>query len=605
MYPALPPLLLLSATRAGTGALVSPLALAAPVYAQPAFWAALALVAGGLSVALYLLGREQQRAREQELQARVEERTRALQAALATMAESEQSMRQLIDRLPSAVTVYVDDRAVYANDAALRLMGYERFEDLQGRSMFTHAAPEERALSEARLARLQVGESLPVREGRVARADGTQATAELTAVRLHFGGRPAVVSVARDITESRALESRLRLSDRLASVGTLAAGVAHEINNPLAYVLANQRYVAEELERLLQDPALPAAHALGLRELLDALHDAQEGAGRVQHIVQDLKTFGRSEEERSGPLDVRPLVESALSLCRNELRHRARLSKELEAVPQVVGNAARLGQVFVNLLVNAAQAIQKGSVEENEVRVRTRTDARGWAVVEVQDTGAGIAPQDLPSIFDPFFTTKPVGVGTGLGLSICHSIVRAAGGDIAVQSEVGVGTTFRVELPPAAPARPAQAPAAASPAPAAAAVQGARVLIVDDEPLVARAVRRVLQGAHAVETATSAREALARLEAGERFDLLLCDVMMPEMSGQQLWEALGKSFPEQQAQVVFVTGGAFTPEARAFLERVPVRVLSKPLDPAALRELAEERARLRAARAARPASGQA
>ncbi|MCY1018027.1 two-component regulator propeller domain-containing protein [Pyxidicoccus sp. MSG2] len=562
------------------------------------FTVGLALVGGALGTYRWRVGRL--RARAIELSERVEERTKELatanselKTALDTSAEGERSLRLLIERLPIALTVYQDDRAVYANQASLELMGYERLEDSVGHSVFDHLPKEEHPQWRERMQAVRQGAVLPERLARVMRRDGTVALAQVGGVVLRFGGHPAVVSVARDVTEARRMEERLRLSDRMSGVGTLAAGVAHEINNPLSYVIGNQQFVLERLEPLLEASRGETAQVpvSTLQGLAEALRDASEGAGRVRHIVRDLKTFSRGDEESTRPLDVRPVLESALSICANEVRHRARVRRELGDVPLVVANEARLGQVFLNLLVNAAQAIPDGQVERNEIVLTTFTDLQGRAVVEVADTGAGIAPEHLERIFDPFFTTKPVGVGTGLGLSICHGIVSVLGGDIQVESQVGKGTRFRVVLPPA-PADAGvevQAVRALEQGVVASKKAKARLLVVDDEPLVARGVARLLANEFAAESTSSAREALDRLSQGERFDLMLCDVMMPEMSGEAFFHQLSEVAPDQRERVVFITGGAFTPEARAFLESLPPgRCLLKPLAADVLRALVRE-----------------
>jgi len=559
------------------------------------FMLGVALVGTGLGIHRWRVGRL--RARAQELSQRVDERTRELQQALGTSAEGERSLRRLIDRLPIAITVFENDRVEYANDAALRLLGYERFEDLAGQPVSTHMPPEERAQWDERLEAMLRGELLPVRLSRMVRRDGSVALAEVSGVMLRFGGRMAAVSLARDVTESRRMEERLRLSDRMAGVGTLAAGVAHEINNPLAYVIGNLQFVLERLEPLLEGAEGERVPVTMLEGLAEALRDASEGAGRVRHIVRDLKTFSRGDEESTRALDVRPVLESALSVCLNEVRHRARVRRELGEVARVVANEARLGQVFLNLLVNAAQAIPDGQVERNEIALRTFADEKGHVVVEVSDTGSGIASEHLERLFDPFFTTKPVGVGTGLGLSICHGIVSGLGGEIQVDSQVGKGTRVRVVLPAVAqevavlPARAVEPVALPSP-PVKSVMppsRQARLLVVDDEPLVARGVTRLLEGECSAEGTSSAKEALERLSKGERFDLLLCDVMMPEMSGEAFFHQLGQVAPDQRERVVFITGGAFTPEARAFLESLPPgRCIFKPLAAEVLRALVWE-----------------
>ncbi len=253
-----------------------------------------------------------------------------------------------------------------------------------------------------------------------------------------------VAGTYRDITERKKLQAQLEFAARMSAVGELAAGVAHEMNNPLAYVLANLEYAVDQLA-LAHAPAEGGTPALV--EARRALADAREGAERVRSIVQDLKSFSRQErEEAPSPVDVRVVLQSVLKIARVEIRQRATVKLHLDEVPPVMASDHRLGQVFLNLLLNAAQAIPEGNAAGNEIRLGTRLDG-DRVVVEVGDTGAGMPPKVKEHIFDPFFTTKPAGVGMGLGLTICHGIVAGLGGDIQVESELGVGTTFRVRLP--------------------------------------------------------------------------------------------------------------------------------------------------------------
>jgi len=383
-----------------------------------------------------------------------------------------------------------------------------------------------------------------------------------------------MIGAIMDITERRELQARLLLADRMASVGTLAAGVAHEINNPLSYVIANIDIASQELRKR----ATPQ-----LMRALDVLGEAKDGAERVRRIVGDLKTFSRADDAIRERVDLRDVVESSINLAMNEIRHRARLVRELGEVPRVDANAGRLGQVVVNLLVNAAQAIPEGDASKNEIRVRTRTDGSGRAVLEIEDTGPGMPPDIRARIFDPFYTTKPVGEGTGLGLTICHGIVAALGGAIEVESDVGSGSLFRVVLPPARESdRVLRAPVPS--VPVATEPRRGRVLVVDDEPMIGRAVQLMLEDVHDVVPLVSARDALEHIARGEEYDAVVCDLMMPEMTGMDLYTELSRGWPEVARRVVFLTGGAFTPRARKFLESVPNGRLEKPFEGPALME---------------------
>jgi CheY-like chemotaxis protein len=387
------------------------------------------------------------------------------------------------------------------------------------------------------------------------------------------GGKGGV-SVFRDVTLERLGQAQLMVSERMASVGILAAGVAHEINNPLAAVMANLSFAQTKLQQIDNPGARES-------EIEEALRDASECAERVRYIVRDLKLFSRAGDERRSAVDIREVLESTLRMAFNEIRHRARLVKDYGEVPKVEANEARLGQVFLNLVVNAAQAITEGAAEKNEIRILTRVEPQtGRVVIEVRDSGAGIPPEVIGKIFDPFFTTKPVGLGTGLGLPICHRIISALGGEINVESVVGKGSIFRVLLPPAGVATSVAAPPTAAPVQPARA--RSRILVVDDEPLIAKAVSRTLGAEHDVVTLLSAGDALQRIVAGERFDVILCDLMMPQVTGMDMFHELQKLAPEQAARMVFLTGGAFTATARTFLETIPNPRMEKPFSPHSL-----------------------
>jgi signal transduction histidine kinase len=387
---------------------------------------------------------------------------------------------------------------------------------------------------------------------------------------------------ARNRRDRRKMHDQLLISERMASVGLLAAGVAHEINNPLAAVLANLDLAHQDVAQLLEEASNPRT-----RELLDELSEARDAATRIRDIVRDLKLFSRSEEEKRTAVEVDRVLDSSARMAWNEIRHRAKLVKEYTPVPPVEANESRLGQVFLNLIVNAAHAIPEGRASANTIRVATFLGPGGKVVVEVSDTGSGMTPEVLKRLFTPFFTTKPVGVGTGLGLSICHRIISALGGDISVESTAGKGTTFRVTLPPAQLRREATEPI---PAIEPAARRG-RVLVIDDEPAVCKAASRILGSIHEVVTANRAQDALERIRGGERFDVILCDLMMPEMTGMELHAELVDAAPEQAEKVVFLTGGAFTARARSFLEGVSNLRFEKPFDATSLRSIVQERLR--------------
>ncbi|MDP2314598.1 MAG: ATP-binding protein [Pseudomonadota bacterium] len=479
----------------------------------------------------------------------------------------------LVQRSPDAWIVYRNHHVLYANPVAGTLLGYD-VDALRGRSVLDLIDPVDHAEVLARVALLEAGSPVEARETRMLRSDGTVVVLEVVSLPVSFAGDAAILTVARDVSVRREDQARRLQANQALSVGTLAAGVAHEINNPLTYVIANLGYALREL-RTIGTPA--GADPARFQDLCEAISEAQEGADRVGLIVRDLRAFSRLDDARGDRVDVRKVLQTSVNLAATEIRARARLVQDIRGVPAVMGSEGRLGQVFLNLLVNAAQAIPEGEPHLHEVRVASYLDADDQVVVEVRDTGRGIAPGARPRIFDPFFTTKPAGVGTGLGLSICLRIVSGLGGDIVVESAPGEGSTFRVRLPVAPGEQTAATPTPNDEAPA------LTVLVVDDEPRVGATIERALRSDHVVEVAASAVEALAILRAGRRYDLLLIDVHMPGMSGMEFYGAVHALDPALASRTLFITGSAFSTETRAFLARVPNPCLEKPFDPARLR----------------------
>jgi PAS domain S-box-containing protein len=484
---------------------------------------------------------------------------------------SEASFRALTEHLPIGVLVHREGEIVYANRATAALLGYDDAMALRGRSLFDIAAPAVHDLIRRRIEAFRHGTPSyqPPESGEMVRFDGTRVDVEAEAIRIEFDGAPAMLLMLRNLSERNEMLARLAVADRMRSVGILAAGVAHEINNPLAYVIANLDLLVAELPGFAR-----GSQRRSLAELEKLLEDAREGATRVRDVVRDLRTLSRADTDPTSAADVHKVLESCFKMAESEIRFRAQLVTELGPAPHVRGSPSRLAQVFLNLLINAAHAIPAGRASDHQISVRLRTGDDQRVIVEVADTGTGIAPSDIGRIFEPFFTTKPAGVGTGLGLAICHGIVKSVGGEIGVESRVGHGTTFRISLPiadaPLAPATEVAAPAGAS--------RRGRVLVIDDEPAIGTSLRLLFEDEHDVVVLTRASDALARIADGERFDAILCDLMMPDMDGMSLHARIAKIAPAQIARMVFVTGGAFTREAQEFLARCQHPPIQKPFD---------------------------
>lgn len=494
-------------------------------------------------------------------------------------AQSEHTFRAMLDALPDGVAIRRGVEILYVNQALVEALGCAHAGELVGKSNLDFVHPDDRGAATALMEAQDAEARVAGFEVRMLRKDGSVATLEGSLAQdVVFDGVAAKLRVLRDITERKKLQAQLLVSDRMASVGLLAAGVAHEINNPLAAVMGNLELALEAVGRL--------PDGTNDRLLIESeLRDALEAADRVRRIVRDLKIFARSEDEAARSVDVHGVLDSSLRMAWNEIRHRSRVVRDYGTVPAVWAAESRLGQVFLNLLVNAAQAIPEGNADAHEIRITTSVDARGRVVIAVKDSGGGVACEDLERLFSPFFTTKAVGGGMGLGLAICHRIVTALGGEIDVESHPGAGAVFRVALPASS-----ESPTAPNVEPPAKTVERrGRILVIDDEPMLGKTMARALGAQHEVVLTTSATDALQRIEAGERFDVILCDLMMPLVTGMDFHRLLMLEAPEHVERVVFLTGGAFRPSGRAFLDSVPNTILEKPVDIRKLLALVNER----------------
>jgi two-component system cell cycle sensor histidine kinase/response regulator CckA len=540
----------------------------------------------------------------------------------AALRESEERFRHItgiISDYAYAFEVALDGslHARWVSDSFTRVFGFTRREVAARGGWQSLVHPEDLARMQ-RHALTVAGGTPDVCECRFVGRDGATRWIRdyATPVRDPSTGRVArIYGAAQDITarkeaqaERERLQASLAQSDRLASMGMMAASVAHEINNPLSYVLYNVEGLAEDLPHLGESMrrcyevvnsrlgAAELAEVLGgeheafdprvIEDLVARLREALDGARRIKQIVRGLGTFSRADSSELGPVNVQSAIDHALSMAFHEIKYRARVVKDLKPVPAVLATDGKLVQVFLNLFLNAAHAIPEGHVDENEIRVRTWAEG-DRVCAEVSDTGTGI-PLELQSrIFEPFVTTKGVGAGTGLGLSICRNIVTGLGGEIGFSSEPGRGTRFWLRIPAVPPGwgrgRPEVERARAS----APAVRG-RILVIDDEAGIRGALERMLGRDHEVLTSASGEEARELLTRDRGFDLIFCDLMMPRVSGMELHAWLAEVDPSLAEQVVFITGGAFTPGAAEYLARTKNLRVEKPFEVASLRRLAQE-----------------
>ncbi len=545
---------------------------------------------------------------------------------LGVIRRLEEQHRAVLDNLPLLI-FRLDPKTLalsYLNKHAERLLGWPTEEAMATPHFLrnAHADPDSAQDFEKAVEAAREGQEPAPYEARLRRRDGEDIAVQGTAYpMLDDAGRVvAIEGVLADVSSEQAARSRLVQADRLSTLGTLAAGVAHEINNPAAFVLLG----IDMLDRLLQTSAMdlpegPRSQATGL------VRDLRDSVRRIVDIARDLRLFASAPGETGQRtfIDVNRAVEGALTLTRGHIIERAQIRRELADVPPVLMEDSRLGQVIVNLLVNAAQAIPKpGTVPAmrgdptsprvpHTITVTTRVIDEDIAI-EVSDTGVGIAPENLHRIWTPFFTTKTPDVGTGLGLSISKDIVERAGGTILVESPVpgtSRGTRFTIRLPIAkGPISSAtrKGPPVSGPTSSAREREArkllprSRVLLVEDEPALARALAEGIGTWHDVQIVGNGREALELLlpaamreggavsgrttlvsgqvvlHEGLRFDIVLCDLRMPGMSGEALYNEVKAYDPAQAATFIFMTGVGFGADVERFLKDAGRPVLEKP-----------------------------
>jgi two-component system, cell cycle sensor histidine kinase and response regulator CckA len=394
-------------------------------------------------------------------------------------------------------------------------------------------------------------------------------------------------------SERKRLAARAVELERIRALGLLVAGVAHEINNPLTYVLGNLELASSRQRQLLASSDRSSSAGA---KLFENIESARDGAERIAFIVRLLSTFVRGSSDETQEIDVLRALDAAARLTMQHIRTRARLKLELSSLPPVRANEARLAQVFLNLLINAAQAIPEGTPDQNEIRVRA-THEGDHIVITIRDTGCGIAPELTSRIFEPFYTTKPADQGTGLGLSISRDVVVSFGGRITVDSELGQGATFRIELPIASAQQKAH-PSGPAPSPSIPPLgaEGQRILVLDDEPLIGDFLVGALEG-NLVDVTVDGTEALKRAVDGN-YDLVLCDLRMPRMSGIEFYNELGRRRPDLIKAFVLMTGAAVDEELARFLATDKVPVLRKPFDMGELKQVVSRSARNKAQRRA-------
>ncbi len=482
--------------------------------------------------------------------------------------EAEANYRDLFDNANDLIFTLDSNFSVNsANKVVLKTTGYQ-LDEIIGTHITHFIPPEIRSklykLLKGRLASIQAPATfeLPVKD-----KNQIETFLEITMRVQRVARRPiGIHCIARNITQRRKLEQQLRQTEKLSTIGKLVAGVAHELNNPLTSIIG---YAS-----LLQESGLPQVY---LEDLKIIFHQAE----RARVIVRDLLTFARKIDLETEPVDLNELVQVSLALMKSHLHeHNIQVTTSLDfGLPQTIADPHQLEQVFVNLIVNAIQAMATG-IQPRKLTIKTRKE-KDCILLTFADNGPGIPNDIIHRIFDPFFTTKQVGEGTGLGLSICYGIISEHKGRIWIENAQQSGATFYIELPivpikqtpPAAPSLILTSQSL-SPTP-----DPLHILAVDDEPPLLQLLSRVLTKlGHTVDTAQNGNIALQKLNTTS-YDLVFCDILMPDILGPELYEQATEQFPHLTDHFIFVTGNVVDIDTRIFLEKSNLPWLPKPFLP--------------------------
>ncbi len=496
--------------------------------------------------------------------------------ALMRLRTSERRYRAMMHAARDAILVADLDTAliVDANPTACEMFGYT-VQELRQHTGRTLTAPEDHHKLDGLTEGILHDGSAHTSRLRVRRKDDSRFWAALRMATYELMGQKLYVVNLRDVSEQvqreaelaesneqlRAAQQRLRQSERLAALGQLSAAMAHEINNPLQFIDINLK----EMQRRWSEDLSAEAAAM--------LEEMRDGINRISNITRDLGTFTRIDREKVEMVDLDEVVERACRMARNEIRHRARLQLSLGAGRRIAADRGKLTQVVTNLVVNASHAIVEGHADDNSIAVTTRQQGE-TLLLQVEDTGTGMPPELISRIFEPFFTTKPAGRGGGLGLAVCAEIVRLHRGTIKVDSEPGRGSRFDIRLPFDNGLMVSEQ---ASSSRTKADHPRGRVLLIDDDSLVLRGIRRLLSSRHEVVTAEGGNAGIRIVQEDQRFDVILCDLMMPMVDGLAVHEAIQECAPQLIDRVVFCSGGAFTVRAQEFISSAANPMLKKPI----------------------------
>lgn len=514
-----------------------------------------------------------------------------LKRALDAEARLRADALKVIERAQDGMGIYRDGVWSYVNETLAQQLGAVSTDELVGVEVLSAVYPADRATAAKRMREARA--SRPPEPGvvRFQRPNGSIVALEISTTLLQGGseGEGAVLVVTRDLTERRRLFGQFVAADRAAAMGTLAASIAHGINTPMTQVVAGAALARDDVKRISE--GLDAAIARGdldrmrgaLRELSDALEWLHNGADHAARLARGLGMFSLQSRVDGRLVDVEKLLAAVVALTGNAIRHRARLVTEVATLPRVKGSDATVGHLLLSVLLRAVQAVPEGNAERHEISLKA-TEVGGKVQVEVCDTGEAVDTESVFDSVDPMTVLERGGAGAGATLAICRSLAEELGGTIEV-APAWRGTRVTIRVPAA---ETTDTVSAKSPVVGGTAPRG-RVLIIDDEASLVDLMVMILRVDHDAVGTSDPSQALARIEAGERFDAIVCDLMMPKMSGIDLYAAMARIAPHVASRMLFLTAGAFTDRARDFLASGVVPWFEKPIEPDKLRQVVSAR----------------
>ncbi len=486
------------------------------------------------------------------------------------LAKAEDRYRMLMENASCGIFIYDKNGIVQEiNKQGESIFGYSR-DHMIGKDFRKFVVPEEQEYAALQIQKLIIEKKIGPNEGHIVQPSGLIVDVVFSAISIDIHGENILLCILNNMTEYNQLHTRAVLNDKLATVGTLTAGIIHEINNPLTWLLGNIDLLQDEFLQLKKENINQQV----LAKLDEMINDSLQGAKQIRDIVSTLKGFSRLEDKELFPVDIHSIINDAIKIASTQFKNHPDIQTIFAPdLPLMMFTRNKLLQVFLNLIINAHQSLPENNLNNNSITISTTTEDE-LLRIDITDSGIGIKPEDLPKIFESFYTTKPAGIGTGLGLSICSDIVSSMGGKIDVKSVFGSGTTFTIHLPISLNVQTENTLRLVKTS-----QTRKHILIVDDEPFLLKSMQRLLEDIHDITTATGGRAALTLLEDGtDEFDTIISDLNMPDINGADLYRYVAEKYPGFEKNIIFMTGSVFTPALKEFLSTVNNLRLTKPIN---------------------------